>query len=772
MLTNSPGPRRRTLGGLLGWPASLLPLEPVVARPARGDAPGRLELSADPDGPLGLASRDGSLGGLVLPRGFAFDRDRLLYLLARRDDKPAVLRFRPHEVHGERFVPLPLVGGAAEEPRGLVDPRAIAIHDNGLFIADRRRRRVVVFTLDALALRAVWQRRESDWRPIDLAAHPGGVYVLCPRAVYAWRPGRTEPEKLFRREASLPNWKRIVVHPDGRLCLLTSEWTQAAPATRQPVVEVRSARRGGAVSQRVHDPEELRPDFPPPPLFLREVTPGGGQWFCLPASLTRPCGREWPEPPPCVERPWLECLLPKEAAADEPGPGPLLFTRNGCRVPDEDRRPSVVPLYRPTGTGNWITPALDSGIYRCPWHRVELTLSDLPPGNQVEVLTLTADEEIPAPEVAGKPDGAWQTHFVVAGAPDEADARGPRRFVTDGLVRSNPGRYLWLKLILRGDRFSTPRVEQVALYYPRDSFARYLPPVFRLTPEARDFLERFLAIFQTEWEALEQTVDDLPGLSDPRAVPAGPMLEYLAGWLGVTFEGDWNDTQRRNLLRAAPGLLSAAAAPGQTAGAARLGTPGTLRDTLRVYLQNLTGIKPADQATFPVIVEGFRQRRFLALARRGEPLAGRTPVWGQAFLPRARLDEDAALDEARLISTGDPDVDLYNAFAHRFTVYLPAGWLSRPGAGAMLRRVLDAEKPAHTHYELCPVAGGLRLGVRATLGLDAVVGGAPRVTGADPEGGGGGSPLGGGAVLTAGPEESNRMRLVPPARLGSESVIN
>jgi phage tail-like protein len=328
-------------------------------------------------------------------------------------------------------------------------------------------------------------------------------------------------------------------------------------------------------------------------------------------------------------------------------------------------------------------------------------------------------------------------------------------------------------LKLKGDGFRTPRVERAALHYPRDSFAKYLPPVFQMTPEARDFLERFLAIFQTKWEDLEQTVADLPSLSDPRAVPDGPMMEFLARWLGVRFDGGWTDAQKRNLLRATPGLLSTPAAPGQNAGSARLGTPGALRDTVRVYLQNLTGIESAKQIPFPVIVEGFRQRRFVALARRpAEPLEGETPAWGQAFVPRARLDEDAALDEARLISTGDPDVDLYNAFANRFTVCVPADWLRRPGAEAMLRRVLDAEKPAHTHYDLCPIAGGMRLGVRATLGLDAVVGGVPRARLADPAAGVLGSPLGRGTVLTAGPEESDRLRLAPPARLGKESVIS
>ena len=58
--------------------------------------------------------------------------------------------------------------------------------------------------------------------------------------------------------------------------------------------------------------------------------------------------------------------------------------------------------------------------------------------------------------------------------------------------------------------------------------------------------------------------------------------------------------------------------------------------------------------------------------------------------------------------------------AHRFTVVIP-----RPLSGeqeAVVRQVLDTERPAHTAYELCTVNAGMRVGRGLHLDLTGVIG--------------------------------------------------
>ena len=121
---------------------------------------------------------------------------------------------------------------------------------------------------------------------------------------------------------------------------------------------------------------------------------------------------------------------------------------------------------------------------------------------------------------------------------------------------------------------------------------------------------------------------------------------------------------------------------------------------------------------------------------------------------RLQLDVFAREGEVRLVSTGDPERDLFHAHAHRFQVFVPSAWLRSWQDEDMLRRALDTEKPAHTHYQLCLVAPRLRVGVQSTVGVDTIIGGYPVAV------------LAGAATLDALPASRP-----PSQRLGYDTVL-
>lgn len=708
----APHPSFFPLDGRNGW-------RTAAARGVAVEAEGALRLAGDPCGPLALDAADGSLGGLTLPRGLAIDGAGSVYLLGAGE--PWVKRFDPAR---GGFAWLPEVGGEGDQPRRLRHPANLAAAGRTLVVADGGNRRVQVFDLEGLALVRLLEAQDrrgrplspdapTAWEPVDVAAH-GGAFYLLDRGqgrVYRLDLHGGEPTPVVDEPRARGRWSRIALDREGRIYLLEagspllllggtalagSRLEEASPGPRLQVFGPRGERLG-----TVSASGEVRSRFAPPALRLDHR----GR-FCLPPSLAGRCDRRPPASGPPPEAPLDLC--PPSAAAG------LLFDRQGLPAAVDPTEPFGPRPYQ--RAGRWTSRALDSRIHRCQWHRVELDLRALPPGTRVTVSTLSGDAERPPEEIEALPEHRWETRFTATGAFGRPSGgppagTGSRR---EFLVQSRQGRYLWLRIDLASDGRTTPAVAGLRVHYPRVSYLDHLPAVYSADEESRWFLERFLAIAQTEWDDLERRVAETPGLFDPRAVPEGSALEYLAGWLDLDLPGAFDARQRRVLLQAAPWIRP------------RLGTRAGVEATLSAYVESLTGLTAEEQRGYPAVVEGFRQRRRMLLALPGRAELGRgAPLWGASFVGRLQLGTFARAGEARLVSTGEPETDLFGEHAHRFQVFLPAAWVRTAGDERLLRHALETAKPAHTAYDLCLVEPRFRVGYQSTVGLDTVIGACP-----------------------------------------------
>jgi phage tail-like protein len=355
--------------------------------------------------------------------------------------------------------------------------------------------------------------------------------------------------------------------------------------------------------------------------------------------------------------------------------------------------PSATTLARPVlrPAGYWISTPLDSAIYHCRWHRIRLQVQ-LPPATTVRVSTYSHDtsgEPGQAPMIA---DQDWRPMGAV------------RSGDNDLLILSGPGRFLWVRLDLGGDGYATPLVSGLRLEYPRNSYLRFLPTVYSADPGSADFLARYLAIAQTSIEDIEAGLAGMPALFDPRAVP-DPFVDYLAGWLNVPVEGTWDSGQKRQLIDAARGYFR------------RRGTPAAIREHVAAYLAAMAGVTlPADG--LPQLVEGFRQRRYRTLPS-GE--RSQRPLWSLAITARLQADRFDQLGQVRLVSVGDPQLDMFTEHAYRFSVFVPAELARRPQDRKILRRAVGAESPAYTQGELVFVRPAMCVGMQSHLGLDSML---------------------------------------------------
>jgi phage tail-like protein len=265
-------------------------------------------------------------------------------------------------------------------------------------------------------------------------------------------------------------------------------------------------------------------------------------------------------------------------------------------------------------------------------------------------------------------------------------------------VQSEPGRYLWLRLTFRSDGFQSPSLHWIKAFYPRRSYLQYLPAVFQEDEDSRLFLDRFLSLFQTEFDDFDQRIDLIWQLFDPQSVDA-KYLYWLAGWLAVVINPTWTEAKLRDLVK-------------------RAWQTYRLRGTV-------AGLEQAvqDYANVPAkVLEHFRLRRWPALSV-AAPLDGTMRLWSRNFYQRLQLTSYSQLGYFRLAGVPEPAIEPLDWGAHKFSLFFPVNPYRVEETKKQVGTVVEREKPAHTEATLCPVWPRFRVGIQATVGVDTVVGG-------------------------------------------------
>lgn len=637
------------------------------------------QLSLDPEGALTLArlpasrpalnSPDGTLGSRVLPPNMAWCPATGLLLL----DGPAA-QLKRFDGCDCRFLTLPCTGGMGLGPRQLRDPGGLALCGHNLLIADAGNARVVVYGLHGWTPRGFWSppagATPQPWRPVDLVIWRRQVLVADPNngAIHRFNRGG----RWLGLISHLGALSRLALDGEGRLYGVLDD--------QQPVLVLDPT--SGEILARSWYADQAPGDFPAQPF---RQAPGG-----------------------------LLDLSPL-CAADA---GPAWFDAKGN--PAEPPVDSGEPTHY--GNGSYLSEVLDSRLYRCQWDRLALR-AEMPPGGRVQVWTHSAETPLTRAQLDRLPERAWSTgQTLVPAESGEQD--------WDCLLRAEPGRYLWLRLVLSGDGRGSPRIQQVHLDFPRISLRRYLPAVFGEEPQTADLTDRLLSIFDRGLRQVEGQVDRQARLFDPLSAPAeagkGDFLTWLAGWIGVTLDRQLPLDRRRALVKQAGKLF---ACRGTLVGLRRM-----LELTLGLAEHRCAPAAdcgPCTRCQAPawrppeLILEHYRLRRwlFLGSGRLGE----QARLWGQSIVGRSQLSGpatggNARLGVTRLDTTQDPYRDPFHVYAHRFTLFLPGPLAANPSLTRAIERLVAAEKPAHTSHQIRYVQPRMRIGVQAMIGLDAVVG--------------------------------------------------
>ncbi len=359
-------------------------------------------------------------------------------------------------------------------------------------------------------------------------------------------------------------------------------------------------------------------------------------------------------------------------------------------VAGDGRVSQIVPTTQFEPKGTYVSQVLDSGIDQCAWHKLVLETTAIPTSTRFTVWTYTAEVDWSPDEIAALSPEDWQTGQVNG---------SDRQF--DCLILSPPGRFLWLRIEFAGSGTATPTLKRLKAYFPRLTYLQYLPAVYQADPISKDFLERYLSIFETVLSSVEGKIDRLANYFDPDGVPDRAFLEWLATWVDLSFYSSWSLETCRRLLRHAAELY-------------RLrGTPKGLKRMLELAF----GVKAEILEHFCLPGGEYLNDQLV--------LGERSHLWGNALMDRFSLG-DAHLGDLPLEGNAPP-VDRLSFRAHRFSVFIPSVQVRSPTQERQIRALIDTEKPGHTQYTLSLVEPRLRVGVQSRVGMNMLVGAYPRL---------------------------------------------
>lgn len=208
------------------------------------------------------------------------------------------------------------------------------------------------------------------------------------------------------------------------------------------------------------------------------------------------------------------------------------------------------------GGGCFISRVMDSREKETVWHRLGTDCEAL--GNASIQISLYASETDHL-LTDGKEMLLQEYLYNAKTAVEEKQRRLASYLVKTALSPSDlllydiKGRYLWVIIRLFSQGHASPVIHRLQFFFPKESWSRYLPGAYRKGAGENSFLDRYLAIFQSMYNELEDSIRQSERLLDTE-ITDPQVLEWLAGWLAVDNVSLWPKDRLRPFLKDAVGL--------------------------------------------------------------------------------------------------------------------------------------------------------------------------------------------------------------------------
>ena len=589
----------------------------------------------------------------VVPGGVAAG-DNHLYIIDAENDRIVI-----HELTAT-CVPDHVFGSSGNQPYQFRNPAAIAVYDELVYVADTGNNRIQVFYPD-LTLKTIWYGAGSGFdSPCDLAFDiQGNAYVADRGNKRIVIIGKDGSESVFcsSKDGKLSDPAAITVDDNGLVYI-------ADAGTKSILVY---SDTGFYAELHLDNCGTLK-SFDPTCLMYHD-----GGLFVGDARNNR------------LHR--IDLSGNYEFAVRDVTQTPYRLTadNNGnLYVSFIDSKLLFVLskiAFRKTG---YYCGIFDSKQNNCLWHRI-LFDANLPVRSSLVINTFTSDDPILPESLSLNSSGdEWESMTFTGGF-----AAG------DMLVQNPAGRYLALKIGFEGDSTVSPVIRNLRICYPRDTYLKYLPAMYQQDTDSRDFLSRYLPIFESVMLTIEDKIANSSRYYNPMAAP-DEFVPWLASWLHFVLDDKWPDEKKRRLILRASALYK------------ERGTKEGLLDYIEIY----SGYRPA-------IIELFKLRddanmkmlsyHVISFTRHSIPLQGYV------------LNESAVIGSSTVADEWELHRPEFADYAHRFIIFLYPVHLRDGITQRTVQTILDREKPAHTQYFCCAIKPMMRVGAQSMVGLDTII---------------------------------------------------
>jgi phage tail-like protein len=280
---------------------------------------------------------------------------------------------------------------------------------------------------------------------------------------------------------------------------------------------------------------------------------------------------------------------------------------------------------------------------------------------------------------------------------------------------------------MNGDGRNTPEIAGLRVYGPRFSYVQnYLPEIYReakFGPDAdvegpstrRDFLERFVAQFESQFTRIEDRVANSYLLTRPESTP-DDSLGWLGSWIGIE-PSSYPPDRLRARIGATPSLYK-------------------WRGTVKGMTQALDiATDGACSRGAIILIEDFRLRHIFAtilgadLSIQNDPLlpgysgSSNSIVGDTLFLgdPSMQAELQALYaNDLNIAGGAQAAAALYDKLAQRMTVFIH-NQVENVNL-KLVQRIVEAEKPAHVQAFVRVATQPFMIGLASLLGVNTYLG--------------------------------------------------
>ncbi len=152
----------------------------------------------------------------------------------------------------------------------------------------------------------------------------------------------------------------------------------------------------------------------------------------------------------------------------------------------------------------------------------------------------------------------------------------------DVLLNKAVGRYLWFFFEMKaGYKYS---INRLTFRFSVQSYVQLLPECFQESKEGENFLHRFLSVFQTMYDTIQEEINDISKYFDPTLIEEND-ISWLADWVGCPLLAEESKQIQRKWIQNSFSLIQ---------------KKGTVEGLSRL-LTLITGVKPAILETYRIM---------------------------------------------------------------------------------------------------------------------------------------------------------------------------